>query len=478
MILETITANTATTKVRRQDLEGRPHLVVPCVMMVEGVLNGSKGPLYYPKEEMAKNPQAWDHRPVMVYHPTKNGKPSKAADPDALNTQKIGLTLNTKYVSPSDGKPVKLRTEVWLDEERTKKVAPGLLSRIEKGEPVEVSTGLYTENEDKPGKFKDKDYVAVARQYVPDHLAVLPTGVGACSVKDGAGLLVNKNKNGDQEPTTNAMSYNRIHQQVQKCLDEQFGAYNVHAQDVYPKFVIFAKRVEGGGQKLYKQEYKFDQRKDETTRLALTGTPEPVERVTEYRTPSGEFVGNSLYGGQFPKEFPMTKAERVAALISNSGGTWTKDDEAYLLTKDEAWLTKIAGGTTSPTPTPVVANSATVAAAVPVPTFGDLFKSADPETQAVINEAIESRNRERASLTATITANKANTFKPEQLAKMDLPTLRGIAQMVAPTPSGLPVPNYLGAGGAAPVVANEGQGQQQKPAPALPQPPSTKRQSK
>lgn len=39
-------------KFRREELEGRPHLVVPAVILKESVLNGSKGPIFYPAEEI------------------------------------------------------------------------------------------------------------------------------------------------------------------------------------------------------------------------------------------------------------------------------------------------------------------------------------------------------------------------------------------------------------------------------------------
>jgi hypothetical protein len=43
--------------VRNEILEGRPYLAVPMVMMKEGVLNGSDGPLLYTSEELAKFPR-------------------------------------------------------------------------------------------------------------------------------------------------------------------------------------------------------------------------------------------------------------------------------------------------------------------------------------------------------------------------------------------------------------------------------------
>ena len=44
-----------------------------------------------------------------------------------------------------------LRHEVWLDEELTRRIAPQVYADVKAGKPVEVSTGLFTENEDVPG---------------------------------------------------------------------------------------------------------------------------------------------------------------------------------------------------------------------------------------------------------------------------------------------------------------------------------------
>ena len=47
----------------------KPHLVVPVVMMVEGVHNGSQGPLFHSIAELGKFPESWNGIPVVIYHP-------------------------------------------------------------------------------------------------------------------------------------------------------------------------------------------------------------------------------------------------------------------------------------------------------------------------------------------------------------------------------------------------------------------------
>jgi hypothetical protein len=71
-----------------------------------------------------------------------------------------------------------------------------VLDKLDKGEMVEISTGLFTDNIPESGVWNGEAYTAVARNYRPDHLAILPDQKGSCSIADGAGLLRNKAKPG------------------------------------------------------------------------------------------------------------------------------------------------------------------------------------------------------------------------------------------------------------------------------------------
>jgi hypothetical protein len=165
---------------RREKLEGRVCLVVPTVMIVEGVLNGSQGPLLYRSEDLADTPQLWAHKPIVLYHP-QSGSASQAR---ILNQQKVGVLLEVKWQAP------KLRGEAWLDVERCNALDRRIIANLEAGKPLEVSTGLFTVNEPEEGTWNGKPYIAVATRHQPDHLAILPDAIGACSIADGAGLGV------------------------------------------------------------------------------------------------------------------------------------------------------------------------------------------------------------------------------------------------------------------------------------------------
>lgn len=189
--LEYISVNTRGA-FRRASLNGRPHLVVRSTLIRSGVLAGSRGRLFYPPEEVVKNYDSWDGLPVTWRHPKLDGQHVKARDPHVLNLFQVGQLFGSRA---SNGT---LTSELWLDEARLRefddslpdhlRVTPRLLS----GKPVELSTGLFTDNtpvdpHTNP-QHKGKPYDFVARNYRPDHLALLPDEVGACSVSDGCGV--------------------------------------------------------------------------------------------------------------------------------------------------------------------------------------------------------------------------------------------------------------------------------------------------
>ena len=167
-------------KVETRDLEGRPHLVVPMVMITVGTWNGSGGPVFYSEDVLRNSVSLWNGRPVVCYHPTMYGH-DYAGSPEVFNRQKTGVVFNTRF---EDGK---LKAEAWLDKQRLNAVDIRIANAIQKGKAIEVSTGLavVTDNE------KTSTGAIVAVELRPDHLALLPDKRGACSLADGAGLLMN-----------------------------------------------------------------------------------------------------------------------------------------------------------------------------------------------------------------------------------------------------------------------------------------------
>jgi hypothetical protein len=165
-------------------LEGRKHLVVPVVMCVEGVLKGSRGAFFYPADELRRSVPHWNGRPVVVYHPDMRFNWA-AGNPEVFTAQRVGTIFNARF----EGKA--LKAEAWLDVERLGMVDWRVLEAVKAGRVMEVSTGLFTENEGVAGTWGGRPYTAVARNHRPDHLALLPDLRGACSIDDGAGLCRN-----------------------------------------------------------------------------------------------------------------------------------------------------------------------------------------------------------------------------------------------------------------------------------------------
>ncbi|QDT54470.1 hypothetical protein Pan44_25030 [Caulifigura coniformis] len=179
------------SRIQRRTWLGRDYLVAPVVMLTVGVHNGSGGPLFYPPEEMEKSVPLWNGRPIVLRHPDQY--PYSATTPEVLSKQWLGSVFNVAF----DGR--RLTGEAWFDEERVKVLDYPLWVRLNRSEPVEVSTGLYTSNEPVSETLNGSGYTHVARQHRPDHLAILPDQRGACSLAAGCGLLRNsENRELDQ----------------------------------------------------------------------------------------------------------------------------------------------------------------------------------------------------------------------------------------------------------------------------------------
>ena len=171
---------------RREVFEGKEHLVVPVVMIVEGVLNSALLPL----SEFGRYPEAWNGRPVPVRHPEERGAPVSANRPDVIERTTIGQLFNTHV----EGQ--KLKSEAWINVEKAERLGYGpLLEAMGAGEILEVSTGYFADDDLTPGQWNGVPYGTIHRNIRPDHLALLPDEEGACSVADGCGTRVNQ-KNG------------------------------------------------------------------------------------------------------------------------------------------------------------------------------------------------------------------------------------------------------------------------------------------
>jgi hypothetical protein len=196
--VEQITFNFRTGQTRRVIESGREYLVAPMTTITaDGVLPGSKGALFYPKSETANSTLAWNGTPIVVKHPTKDGRHVSAME---VPEQHIGELRNSALNDRGH-----LIHEGWFDAERTKRADKRVYDALIHHKPMEISTGLYTTNVPARNGHEvsphGRPYTAIATRYQPDHLAMLPDEVGACSLNDGCGLMINARRDEPDCPT-------------------------------------------------------------------------------------------------------------------------------------------------------------------------------------------------------------------------------------------------------------------------------------
>jgi len=189
MQLQIISANAAGDAVRYETLRGSPYLVAPVVLVREGVLNGD----YLDYSEIQSSVTGWNGRPITAPpepdasgHPRDDGEFVSANSPDVREEMTIGEVLAVH----ADDDERALKGEAWLSIESAKAVgdlAVETLRRIARGEQVEVSTGYFRRLTQSSGTHNGEEYENTQHDLMPDHLAMLPNEVGACSWEDGCG---------------------------------------------------------------------------------------------------------------------------------------------------------------------------------------------------------------------------------------------------------------------------------------------------
>ncbi len=176
--MEYLVANLA-GRVRKVSRDGRQYIVAPITLIQPGVLNGSQGPILYELPDIRLSVDAWNGVPLLLGHPTFG---RLGSDADVLESTGLGFIFNAKVTE-------RLIAEGWFDVELVRKRNRELLQQIEAGKAVEVSTGLRVAVEHQSGvDERGRAYNRIARNYRPDHLAVLVGQTGACSIDDGCGI--------------------------------------------------------------------------------------------------------------------------------------------------------------------------------------------------------------------------------------------------------------------------------------------------
>lgn len=433
--------------VRHENMESKDFLVVPVVMIVEGVLNGSNGPLLYPAEELEKVPEAWNYKPVVVYHPEMNGRSLSACSPEVINSQKVGVIMNTSW----DGR--RLRAEAWMEENRIREVDARIMENLESGQMMEVSTGLFTEVEETAGVFNGVQYDGIARNFRPDHLALLPDQVGACSISDGAGLLRLNMGNGSRREmemvmnrlSINDMSHDEIRRALYGALEKNVGGKYSWVEDVYEDWFVYS--LEDGS--LYKQEYTIS---SQSEMAVLIGDPVEVHRKIIYEDMNGNVVGNSKTREE---DEAMGRDEIIASLITH--GKWEEGDRKFLegLTDDQLTKMQLAKNEEGEQTTDETQETEDIPAAdepeeEQAPAAEEKSESAETqettenkrksvkeyiddapaEIREVLKDGMQTLNAKRKSLIDRISSEPTNKFTDNQLSRMTTGNLESIVALI------------------------------------------------
>ena len=465
-------------------LEGVDYLVVPTILIVEGVHNN----VFYPSDELKKFPESWNGRPVVINHPDLNGQAITANSPDIVEKQTVGALFNVKY---KDGK---LKGEVWINIEKCRKISEAILDSLHNNEKIEVSTGLFTECDGIEGEWNGEKYVGTVFNYRPDHLALLPNDIGACSWEDGGGMP-RVNERGDGKGTggakqkdggtdscvcpdcgatvthdrgtpcaemscpkcgatmtgmtkneeemnilkrmmkamsLNEASHSEVWMALSSLLDDKFGTDTLKAYvvEVYDNSFIYADINEGAAS-LYKQNYA----KNADDSVQLDGDPSAVKEVRQFVP---------VTTNKKEKEETMNKAKFVDDLIANSD--WTEDDKELLLNMSEEQLKRLSlstedvesEGKKEETPAekkeeevPVPAENKEVEKEAGPKTPDDLIANIeDPEIKATLKRALARDRQIKTNMVASLVSNKKCKFTEVQLNAKEIEELDILMSML------------------------------------------------
>lgn len=184
--------------VRHETFDGTPHIVMPAVLARSQVLADEE---YLPFEEIKDSVEDWRGVPVVVHHPEKNGKFVSARKIDVREQEQIGFVAEPRAVQDDDGG--KLVAELWLEEEKVRQ-DDTLFKSIEqaknRNDKLEVSTGYRCEIKRGMGMDGSTKFYKKQKNIRPDHLALLPDGIGNCSVSDGCGAPRLNQRSQPREP--------------------------------------------------------------------------------------------------------------------------------------------------------------------------------------------------------------------------------------------------------------------------------------
>jgi hypothetical protein len=337
--------------------QGTPHWVIPVIMMVEGVHSGSGGALLYTSEELGKFTTAWDGTPVTIDHPVDNEGEAASANSPELDSQIVGRLYNTHM----DGD--KLKSEAWIDIQRLQEVSLETYTMLKENNALDVSVGVFAEEINISGEFNNEEYRAIAQHLRPDHLALLPNAVGACSWDDGCGVRTNeKNKHEDVKKIdlkqlsrqdllkegfgthfiSNETGFREIMHNVQQKLDQLDNDIRIHfLEDLFDdNFVYRVHNRETGETSFFQRNYSVQ----EDGSVDFTTDPIQVRKDVSFveLEESSKPRQRTKFNNKTDKDMKTNASPcKVDALIENKATAYTEKDKEWLSTFSDDQLDKM-----------------------------------------------------------------------------------------------------------------------------------------
>lgn len=445
--------------IREELFDGRKHLVVPVVALVEGVHAGSMGPVFHPAEEIAKYVDCWNGIPIPIFHPQDESGPVSVNDPRLIEEKSVGRFFNAHF--DPDGS--KLKGEFWIDISKAETIAPEILSMIRSGQDLEVSTAMWWDADWVAGTWNGEEYEATVRNYRPDHIALLPGGTGACSWEDGCGVRVNKKPGGGKQMDDNKgikekfksifrsageflglvaqeSSHDEIRNRLIQAVDALDNGSWIHfVKEIFDDWFVYEARSNNpsetgqssGAAKLYKRGYSVD----EKGLVELKDDTEEVIEKKEYVSANLETTKKEVTG--------MDKEKVVQELIACERTKFTDEHKDWLMTLSEDQLKVLQveeekkpeekKETTKPAGTlekkPEVKKEEKKETDKEPVTLEDFIGKAPTELQSTLKRAVERDQAVKDELVKALLANERNKFTEEELNKKDIGELQNLAEL-------------------------------------------------
>jgi hypothetical protein len=424
----------------------REYLVAPCSMIVEGVLNGG----LVPGEEIRAC--RWDGIPIVLNHPRDaEGEPISANQPDVLALYGMGRVFDTSYLISQRGQVqlVRAQASLWLDIAECQRLggeAADCLTMLETQTPLECSTAFWSDAEPAHGTFLGQPYSEIHRNLRADHLALLPSGVGACNWEDGCGCpRLNEETQAVTTPTelfstwrTTFAALRRFWRTAEANLeafqtdvDIREALYGALARELGVDYTsIWLDSVNATEQTFtYRQGERLIQRgwtvQDDV--LVLLPDSQDVQRETTFVP-----VQNAALAEQETPTMahpPEARKATVTALIMNQLSPWEETDRAMLEGLPDQKLDHLVTLCTPVTATaqpgtPVVQAAQTTQEP---PTLAAVMEQIHPQYRGVFTTLLKEHDTRRAAALAVLTQHGCAP-QPAVLAVMELEDLEKMAR--------------------------------------------------